>query len=93
MPAKKTTGGISAADVDAKLPRTLFVKRGDIRAAFGFTREEVGVLIGDGTFVAKYPFGKTRREKCAGKMRDVESRQRFLRGQVMAVAWKWEAAA
>lgn len=93
MAARKATGGISVAEVEAKLPRALFVKRGDIREAFGFTRTEVGVLIDDGTFAAKYPFGKTRKEKRGSKVVDVESRQRFLRSQVIAVARKWEDAA
>lgn len=80
MPAKKTTGGISAADVDAKLPRTFFVMRGHIQNAYGLTKEEMSLLVACGTFRAEYPFGK-------------KTRARFVRTQVMAVARKMETAA
>jgi hypothetical protein len=80
MAAKSSSGAITAADVDAKLPRRFFVMRGDLQSAFGLSKEEIAALINDGTFVAKYPLGK------AGK------RARFVRSQVLAVARKWELA-
>ena len=80
MSAKKTTGAVSADAIDAKLPPRFFVMRGDIQNAFGFTKEETAVLIGDGTFVANYPLGKKRRA-------------RFARAQVLAVARAWEKSA
>lgn len=76
MPAKKTSGAIDVADIESKLPRTYFIMRGHITAAFGFTREETGVLIGQGVFAAKYPFG-------------ARTRARFLRSQVLEVAKTW----
>jgi hypothetical protein len=78
MPAKRTTGGISAAEVATKLPNTFFVMRGHLEAAFGFSRRELERLIAKGIFVAKYPFG-------------TGARARFVRTQVLAVARDWEA--
>lgn len=88
MPAKNTTGGITAAEVDAKLPRSMFVRRGHIHFAFGLSKEEVSALIAQGIFVAKYPFGKTRN---IGS-RTTKNRAHFLRSQVLAIARAWEAA-
>lgn len=80
MPAKRNTGGINAADVEAKLPAGYFVMRGHIRAAFGFTEEEIRTLIDQNVFRAEYPFGKA-------------TRARFVRSQVLGVARRWEGAA
>lgn len=87
MPKKSTTGGISAAEIDTLLPRGLHVRRGDLQHAFGLTRARIDILVADGTFVAKYPFGKTRREGA----RTIANRAHFLRSQVLAVAHRWEA--
>lgn len=89
MAAKQTTGGITAADVEAKLPRTFFVKRGDLMHAFGFTSEEITALIEQKVFKAEYPLGKTT--KIRGKT--VSARMRFVRSQCVAVARRWEAPA
>lgn len=79
MPAKKTTGGITALEVQSKLPATYFVMRGNLQAAFGFSRTEIDALISSGVFVAKYPFGP-------------KTRARFVRTQVLAAVRKWEAS-
>lgn len=63
MSAKNSTGGVSAADVEAKLPRTFFVMRGHVASAFGLTREEMKVLVNDGTFTKSYPLGKNTRAR------------------------------
>lgn len=73
------TGGITAAEVEASLPRTYFVKRGDIQRAFGLTREETAALIDDGTFRAEYPVKN--------------GRARFVRAKIVAIARRWESAA
>jgi hypothetical protein len=90
MPAKSTTGGVTVAEIDALLPRGLHVRRGDIKHAFGFNSDRVAILIADGTFVAKYPFGKTRPGPGG---RPVANRAHFLRSQVLAVAKRWEGEA
>lgn len=81
MPAKTTTDttGVTAAGVDASLPRTFFVMRGHVRDAFGLTKEEMRTLVDDKTFVAKYPVKN--------------GRARFVRSQVLAVARRWEGEA
>ena len=80
MPPKlNNTQGVTAAAVDAALPRTFFVMRGHICAAFGLTSEDMTVLVRDGTFVAKYL-------RAGG-------RAKFIRSQVLAVARKWEGQA
>lgn len=80
MPAKTHSrdGGVTAATVDQRLPKSFFVMRGHVQHAFGFTGEEMTSLVNDGTFVAKYPV--------------VGGRARFVRSQVLAVARKWEDA-
>lgn len=72
-----TTGqtGVTAADVDAKLRKGIFVKRGDIVAAFGLTRSDMEALVPD-TF---RPVESARFK-----------RARFLRAQVIEVAHAWE---
>ena len=89
MPRKSSTGGVTAADIDRLLPRGLHVRRGDLRLAFGLSEARLAILICDGTFVAKYPFGKTRK---VGE-REVQNRAHFLRAQVLAVAKRWEEEA
>ena len=80
MPAKANNSqGLSAHAVDAALPRTFFVKRGHVQEAFGLTDQEMTDRVDDGTFVAKYL------KKGA--------KARFVRSQVLAVAYKWEGAA
>lgn len=78
MPAKRDTGGVNAADVDAKLPRTFFVRRGHVRAAFGLSEEDMTSMVQSGVFVAEYPVKKGR--AC------------FVRSKVVAVARRWEAS-
>lgn len=93
MPAKVTTGtGVSAADVDAKLPQTFFVMRGHVMAAFGFTGEEMSALVTQRIFRAEYPLGKTHTVRKKKKDKVVESRMKFVRSQVLAVARRWEDA-
>lgn len=91
MAKKHTTGGVSAADVDSKLPQRFFVMRGDVMAAFGLTGEEMTVLVGQGVFRAEYPLGKSRTVTAKKKQKIVTARMRFVRTQVLAVARKWEA--
>ncbi len=91
MPAKvTTTTGVSAADVDAKLPKTFFVMRGHVMAAFGFTGEEMSALVAQRVFLAKYPLGKTHTVLKKKKEKVVQSRMRFVRSQVLEVAKRWE---
>lgn len=87
------TGGMTAAEIDARLPRKLFVKRGDLQRAFGLTRKELdGLVVMDsrkltsaqkrahvaaGRFVAEYP---------------VAGYARFVRSQLLQVARQWEAS-
>lgn len=79
MPAKNPTGGVTAADVEARLPKTYFVMRGHVQQAFGLTKEETAMLIASRTFVAEYPFGDG-------------TRARFVRSKLITQARKWEAA-
>jgi hypothetical protein len=66
------------AELEHALPPGVFVMRGDILAALGLTRRQFAVLVADGVFVAKYPFGRG-------------TRARFLRSQVIEVAREWQA--
>lgn len=86
MPAKITSpmSGISAADVEAKLPKGFFVRRGQVRDAFGLTDEDMGALVPE-VFKPQYLPPNKRN----GKKR-VKSRAVFVRSQVVAVARKWE---
>jgi hypothetical protein len=70
-----TASGITAADIDANLPRGLFVKRGAIMAAFGLSRTDMEALVPD-TFIPS-PVAKFKRH-------------RFVRSQVLEVARQWE---
>ena len=91
MPKKLTTGGIDAAEVARLLPCAVFVKRGDLAAAFGFSKTELAALIAAGVFVAHYPFGgQPTREKRAARTVVRGERARFLRVEVVAVAQRWE---
>jgi hypothetical protein len=83
MPAKKTNGAISFAEIDAKLPRQFFVRRGDIRDAFGLSEEEMSALV-PGTFHPTY----LSPNKARGRKK---SRALFYRGQVVDVARQWSA--
>jgi len=75
---KPKDGGVTAEDVDQKLARGVFVKRGDIMKAFGLTRSDMDALVPE-TF---------RPADCA-KFK----RHRFVRSQVMAIARQWERRA
>lgn len=83
MTTPTQTGG-SAADIDARLPRRFFVKRGDVQAAFGLTKQQMRDLVDAGVFVAKYP--APLRPGANGKAKAL-----FARTEVLAVAHKWEA--
>ena len=73
--SKTNDSGITAAEVDQKIRRGYFVKRGDIMKAFGLTRDDMDALV-PGVFVpADNPKFK---------------RNRFVRSQVMEVARQWE---
>lgn len=78
MTTNAKIGARDLAELEDKLPSGLFVMRGDIVAALGLTREEFELLVANGTFVAKYPFGK-------------KTRARFLRSAVVAVARTWSS--
>lgn len=73
--SKPNDSGTTAAEVDQRLPRSLFVKRGAIMAAFGLTRSDMEALVPD-TFV---PSPSTKFKYA-----------RFVRSQVMEVARQWE---
>jgi hypothetical protein len=60
MPTKSTTGAVCVAAIETALPRGFFVTRGDVQRAFGFTKDEIRVLVESGIFVAEYPAGRTR---------------------------------
>lgn len=83
MPAK-SKGGISVAEVEANLPKSFFVRRGHVRAAFGLTEEEMTALVGD-VFKPRYlPTNKR------GKRKIKTSRAVFVRAQIITVARAWE---
>jgi hypothetical protein len=84
MPAKKTNGAISVAEIDAALPRTFFVRRGHLRAAFGLSEEDMASLI-PGTFHPTY----LSPNKARGRKK---SRALFVRSQVVEVARKWASS-
>lgn len=90
MPAKRSNSARTAAEIDAVLPKTFFVMRGHVQAAFGLTSEEMTCLVASGTFRAEYPFGRTRPGRRPGKT--IAARARFVRSQVMQLARKMEAA-
>lgn len=81
MPAKKTTGSVTVAEVEASLPRTFFVRRGHIKTAFGLSEEDLAALI-PGTFQPKY----LSPNKARGRK---QSRALFVRSEVVAVARQW----
>lgn len=74
--------GVTAAEVDAALPRGFFVKRGDIMAAFGLGRRDIEALVPEVFKPAPIP-------PVAGK----RPRDRFIRSQVLEVARSWERRA
>lgn len=80
MPAKRqTSGAVSAAEIEAKLPKSFFVRRGHVREAFGLSEEDMTALVGNKTFAAEYPVKGGR--AC------------FVRTKILAVARRWEGAA
>jgi hypothetical protein len=83
MPSKKTNGGISLTEIQAALPRAFFVRRGDVRDAFGLSEEEMTALV-PGTFRPTY----LSPNKARGRKK---SRALFVRSQVIDVARQWEA--
>lgn len=79
-----STGGITAAEVEAKLPKKFFVRRGHIIEAFGLSDEEMSALV-PSVFKAQYlPTNKR------GKKKVEKSRAVFVRAQVIAIARNWE---
>ena len=76
--ATPKTGCSCAADIDAALPRSYFVKRGDIISAFGLTRNDMEALVPSAFVPSPNPGFK---------------RARFVRSQVMEIARKWEKRA
>jgi hypothetical protein len=83
MPAKNTTGEITAAGVEASLPKGFFVRRGDIVKAFNLSDEEMTACVPDPFKPTYLPPNKRRKVK--------RSRAVFVRAQVVAVARRWEA--
>lgn len=82
MPAKKSNGAITVAEVEKSLPRTFFVRRGDVRQAFGLSEEDMTSLVPD-TFHPRY----LSPNKARGRKR---SRALFVRSQIVEVARRWE---
>lgn len=78
--------GFSAAEIDQRLRRGYFVKRGDIMAAFGLTRDDMDALVPEVFHPAPLPATKT----AGGKVK--RPRHRFVRSQVMEIARQWERA-
>lgn len=76
-PKSKIPAGVTVAEVDSLLPRSYFVKRGDLARAFGLTRAELEALIPE-TFVPS-PNPKFKRH-------------RFVRSHILDVARRWETA-
>lgn len=83
MPAKKPSGAGSAAEIEASLPRTFFIRRGDVQQAFGLSDDNMAVLV-PGTFHPTY----LAPNKARGRK---GSRALFVRSQVVAVARQWES--
>ena len=79
MPTVSTTNdsGINSAEIEQKLRKGYFVKRGDVMKAFGLSRTDMEALV-PAVFIP-----------APGA---VFKRARFVRSQVMAVARSWEAA-
>lgn len=86
MPNQTKDGGITAADVDQKLPRGYFVKRGDITKAFGLSRAEMDALVPEVFTPAPIP-------PKPGRPARKQMKHRFVRSQVMKVAHQWERGA
>jgi hypothetical protein len=78
---------VSVAEVEAKLRRGVFVKRGDIVRAFGLTRSAADALI-PGVFKPVPLPGLSRPSKRTGQ--PTTPRCRFLRADVIAIARSWE---
>lgn len=89
MPARGSQACISAEEIDRVLPRTFFVRRGDIISAFGLSNDEFSALVDSEVFKAEYLPPNKRRRKKAPKT----TRAAFVRTQVMAVAYRWEGCA
>lgn len=84
MPSQNANGGISAAEIEAKLPKSLLVRRGHVRAAFGFSEEEMATLV-PAVFKPVYLPPNKRRGH-------VRSRAFFHRSQVIAAAREMEVS-
>ncbi|HYD00316.1 MAG TPA: hypothetical protein VEB22_03750 [Phycisphaerales bacterium] len=84
MPAKISSGGVSVDDVERRLPKGFFVRRGHVMEAFGLTSDEMTALVPDVFKPVHLPPNKQRKRK--------KSRAVFVRTQVVAVARKWEGA-
>jgi len=87
----KAEAAVTAEQVDQRLPRMFFVRRGDVMRAFGLNDEQMksltvmetedlaaeakAALARQGKFVAEYPTGK---------------QAKFVRSLVVTAAWAWE---
>lgn len=83
MPAKKSSGGVTVAEVEASLPRTFFVRRGDVLKAFGLSDDDMSALVPSVFHPTYLAPNKARGRK--------KSRALFVRAQVVAVARQWES--
>lgn len=84
MPAKKYNAGSTVAEIETKLPKTFFVRRGDVRDAFGLSEEEMTALVPT-TFHPTY----LSPNKARGRKK---SRALFVRSQVVDVARQWASS-
>jgi hypothetical protein len=73
---KTDNPGATAAEIEARLPKTYFVRRGDIVSAFGLSREDFAALVPSVFKPAPLPAPK------AGK----KQYDRFVRAQVLEAA-------
>ena len=79
MPTENnTTAGRTASEIEQKLTRGYFVKRGDIMKAFGLSKSDMPALIPSVFVPVPNPRFKHKR---------------FVRSQVMEVARRWERPA
>ena len=75
---------VTVAEVEKRLRKGVFVKRGDIVAALGLTRNDAEAIIGIVIKPVPLPALLKRTSKHTGK--PVELRDRFLRSDVIAYA-------
>jgi len=89
MPARATKAATTAAEIDGALPRTFYVKRGDIARAFGFTDEEMTALV-PAVFAPVYLAPNPRPKKREKTTNARKTYARFVRSAVLGVARRWE---